>query len=75
MPAYDPDDEATWYCMFCGQLIGPARPFLYGEVTSDGTDHTTFAAHPRCFMASAHESIREEGYFDPDTFLPVKRPV
>ena len=67
----DTSEESV--CLFCGRSIGDERP-LNGEVSylpSDGDPQfTTFAAHPQCFMDGAHQSFRDEGFFDPQTFLP-----
>ena len=70
--------EEDWYCLFCAQVIH--GPVLDGEVAhwaDDQSDpeYTTFAAHPECFMDAAHQSIRDEGYFDPETFLPRVSPA
>jgi hypothetical protein len=68
-------DEAL-ICLFCGQLIEEAP--LEGEVAYmpseplAGPEYTTWSAHPRCFMDASHSSFRDQGFFDPNTFLPSR---
>jgi hypothetical protein len=69
----DPDDERTWYCIFCGKQLGDTSPLLYGEVAWAGGEYAEFSAHPMCFEAAADQSIRDEGYFAPGTHLPVSK--
>jgi hypothetical protein len=57
--------------MFCGELLADLQPILELEAGWNGGEYATFAAHPRCFMAAAHQSIRNEAHFDQDTSLPI----
>jgi hypothetical protein len=70
---HDPDDERTWFCIFCGKQLGDIYPFLYGEVAWAGGEYAEFSAHPVCFEAAVDQSIRDEGYFDSVTHLPVSK--